>query len=69
MATLMLFCELILFIIRSKYYNLIYYTNSDYRPKVYSLFFVAFDVFYIFKKYIYFMYVAYNRFDPAFVLQ
>ena len=68
MATLMLICELILFIIRSKY-NLIYYTIGIIGLKSIDYFSVAFDVFYIFKKYTYFMYVAYDRFNPVFGLQ
>ena len=36
---------------------------------MYRIFSVAFDDFYIFKKYIYIMYVAYNRFNPACGLQ
>ena len=67
MATLMLFCEMRIDSFHNMFQiqpNVLYY--RDYMPKVYRLFSVAFDVFYIFKKYTYFTYVAYNRFNPAF---
>ena len=68
MATLMLFCELILFIICSKY-NQIYYTIGIIDLKSIDFFLLHSMFFYIFKKSTYFMYVAYNRFNPAFGLQ